>query len=48
MSTDLPPDTIVWRELDLVPGFTAGDQPVNPGDVLQPNDIVKIGPCVEW
>lgn len=48
MIRDLPPDTVVWKEIDQKPGFTAGDQPVNPGDILQPNDIVKIGECVEW
>jgi len=48
MVTDLPPDTSAWIELDSTPGFTAGDKPVSSGDVLQPNDIVKIGPCVEW
>lgn len=48
MITDLPPNTDVWIELDKTPGFSAGDQPVNPGDILQPNDIVKIGECSEW
>ena len=47
MVTDTPPGVDTWIEVDLKPGFSDGDKPVYPGDPLQPNDIVKIGPCVE-
>lgn len=48
MTSDVPPDTELWIEMDGIPGPTDGDTTVHIGDQININATVQIGNCQQW